>query len=204
MHRDGVPAPVPFPDATSALSRSERLWQRLNSYQVPVTINAHVRVGILSLPVRMTGTQYFRAPDQQALHLDNPPSFARSLGNTLSTMGTPQTWLRDYAVGNPAVEPHGHHTAYVLVGTPNHSGRVRSMTMWVSATTYVVESVAFAYNNGASLKVTFTHHHGISQYHLPRTAMVAAKFPGYSGDATINYGTYVVNQPIPDSVFLNH
>jgi len=196
-----APAPSPSPDAATILARSEDASRGLTSYQVPVTIDAHVRVSIISLPVRMSGTQYYQAPDRQALHLDNPPSYARGLGNTLSTMGTPQTWLRDYAIAAPVVQPHGKHAAYVLTGTPKRSSRVKTMTLWISATTYAVEEVIFAYTNGAMLQVTFAHHQAASQYHLARAATVVAKFPGYTGNATITYGKYELNQPVPASVF---
>jgi hypothetical protein len=198
-----TPSPAPL-DATTILAHSASAWSGLNSYQVPVTVDAHVRVAIVSLPVRMTGTQYYQAPDAQALHLDNPPSFARGLGNTLSTMGTPQTWLRDYDIAMPTSQAHGHHTSYVLTGTPRRSSRVKTMKMWVSAKTYAIESILFSYTSGATLQVTFAHRRGISQYHLPRQATVAAHFPQYSGNATITYGSYTLNQPIPASVFPQH
>ena len=199
-----APTPTPSPDAAAIIRRSQSAWQGLTSYQVPVTVNAHVRVSIISLPVNMTGTQYYQAPDRQALHLDNPPSFARGLGDTLSTMGTPQTWLRDYTISSPAVQPRGRHTAYVLTGTPKRTdSRVKTMTLEFSTATYVIENVNFAYTNGATLLVTFSHHH-VSQYHLARVATVTAKFPSYSGVATITYGNYQLNQPIPASVFTQH
>lgn len=196
--------PATPPDAATIVARSQSRWQGLESYQVPVTVDGHVRVAFLSVPFKMTGTQYYQAPDQQALHLNNPPSYARNLGNTLSTLGTPQTWLRDYTIASPVSQPHGHHAAYVLTGTPNRPSRVKSMTVSFSDKTYGIESVAFTYSNGATLDITFTRHHGISQYHLPRSATVVAKFPGYSGNATITYGDYQLNQPIPASVFAQH
>ncbi|MGA7355220.1 MAG: hypothetical protein WA431_10385 [Candidatus Cybelea sp.] len=193
--------PPAIPDAITILQRSEARWQGLTSYQVPVTIGGSVRVAFISLPFKMTGTQYYQAPDAQALHLDNPPRAARSLGNSLSTMGTPQTWLSDYSISLPSSQPHGHHYAYVLTGTPKQQSRVKTMTMWVSATTYAIESVTFSYTNGATLAVTFHRKPGETQYHLPRSATVSAHFPGYSGNATITYGAYQLNQPIPASVF---
>jgi len=196
-----APASTASPDAATILQRSQNAWHGLNSYQVPVTISGSVHVAIISLPVHMSGTQYYQAPDQQALHLNNPPRLASGLGDTLSTLGTPQTWLNDYAIAAPVTQPHGHHNAYVLVGTTKRQSRVKTMTMSVSASTYVIEGVTFAYTNGASLQVTFEHHHGISQYHLARSAKVVAKFPSYSGSATILYGDYAINQPIPASVF---
>jgi outer membrane lipoprotein-sorting protein len=199
-----APASNATPDAAAILQRSQNLWHGLNSYQVPVTISGSVHVAIISLPVHMTGTQYYQTPDQQALHIDNPPRLARGLGDTLSTLGTPQTWLNDYSIAAPATQPHGHHNSYVLVGTPKRSSRVKTMTMYVSASTYVIEGVTFAYTNGATLQVTFEHHHGISTYHLARIAKVVAKFPSYSGYATITYGDYSINKPIPPSVFEKH
>jgi hypothetical protein len=200
-----TPAPTVHPlDAATILQRSASAWGGLNSYQVPVTINGRVRVSFISLPVRLTGTQYYQAPDLQAMHLVNLPRYASGLGNTLSAMGTPQTWLRDYTIAEPATQPHGHHLAYLLTGTPKRASRVKNMTMWVSATTYAIESIVFTYTNGATLSVTFAHHQGISQYHLPRRATIVARFPSYSGDATITYGSYVLNQPIPASVFAQH
>lgn len=199
-------APTPSPlDAATILQHSASAWQGLTSYQVPVTIAGSVRVTFISVPVHMAGTQYYQAPDQQALHIDNPPRLASGLGNTLSAMGTPQTWLRDYSMATPVAQQHGHHAAYELVGTPKRaSTRVKNITMWVSAKTYAIESVGFSYTNGATLTVTFIHLHGISQYHLPRKATVVAHFPSYSGSATITYGTYQLNQPIPASVFAQH
>lgn len=200
-----TPAASSPPDAATILERSESALRGLDSYQVPVTIAGSVRVSFISVPVHMTGTQYYQAPNEQALHLNNPPKLASGLGNTLSTMGTPQTWLRDYAIALPVTQPHGHHTAYVLIGTPKRpSSRVKSMTMLVSARTYAVESIDFSYTNGATLNVTFVHLHGISQYHLPRKATVVAHFPSYGGTATITYGAYQLNQPIPASVFSQH
>lgn len=189
------------PDAATILQRSESRWQGLNAYQVPVAINGSLRVAIISVPFKMTGTQYYQAPDKQALHLDNPPSIARGLGDTLSTLGTPQTWLRDYTIAMPASQPHGHHTSYVLVGTPKRASRVKTMTMSISATTYAIEAITFSYTNGATLVVTFHRRPGVTQFHLPRTATLTARFPGYSGNATITYGDYQLNQPIPTSVF---
>ena len=199
-----TPQPTATPDAATILQRSQDRWHSLVSYQVPVAISGSVRAFIISVPFRMTGTQYYQAPDRQALHLDNPPSLARGLGNTLSTIGTPQTWLRDYTIAMPVMQPHGRHTAYALTGTPKRQGRIKSMTMWISATTYGIEAINFAYTSGATLSVSFERRHGVTLYHLPRSASVVAKFPSYSGNAKIVYGNYTLNQPIPASVFTQH
>jgi outer membrane lipoprotein-sorting protein len=182
------------------LARAVAGRQELHSYQVPVSIRGSVRVSFLSVPVAMDGTEYFKAPDKEAMRLNNVPSAAKSFSNTMNAMGTPQTWEATYDIVLQGTTPHRNHTAYVLVGTPKHPSNVKTVTMWVNARTYAIESVAFAYTNGSALGLEFSHH-GLSPYHLPTSIAVTARFPGYSGQARIAYGTYQINVAIADSEF---
>ena len=196
------PAPTEKPpqNAADVLARAVANRHDLHSYQVPVTINGSVKVSFLSVPIAMNGTEYFKAPDKEAMHLNNVPSAAKSFSNTMNAMGTPQTWEANYDITLQGTTPHRNHTAYVLVGTPKHPGNVKTVTMWVNARTFAMESVAFAYANGSALGLEFSHH-GLSPYHLPTSIAVTARFPGYSGQARITYGTYQINVAVDDSVF---
>lgn len=196
-----APSPAPSPEnADDVLARAVANRHELHSYQVAVNITGSVRVSIMSVPVAMNGTEYFKAPDKEAMHLNNVPSLAKSFSNTVNTMGTPQTWEATYDITLQGTTSHRNHDAYVLVGTPKHSGNVKSMTMWVNVHTYAIEGVTFAYVNGSSLGLEFSHH-GLSPYHLPTKITVSAHFPGYSGQALIAYGPYQINVAVPDSVF---
>jgi outer membrane lipoprotein-sorting protein len=186
--------------ADDVLSRAVANRHQLHSYQVSVNITGKVRASFLAVPVAMDGTEYFKAPDKEAMHLNNVPSLAKSFSNTVNTMGTPQTWEATYDIVLKGTAPHRNHTTYVLSGTPKHSGNVKTMTMWVNTKTYAIEAVAFSYVNGSSLGLEFSHH-GLSPYHLPTSIAVSARFPGYNGDATIAYGPYQINVAVPDSVF---
>jgi len=186
--------------AEDVLSRAVANRHELHSYQVSVNITGKVRASILAVPVAMDGTEYFKAPDKEAMHLNNVPSLAKAFSNTVNTMGTPQTWEATYDIVLQGTAAHRNHTSYVLVGTPKHPGNVKTVTMWVNTKTYAIVGAAFAYNNGSSLGLEFSHH-GLSPYHLPTSIAVSAHFPGYSGDATIAYGPYQINVAVPDSVF---
>ncbi len=197
------PSPAPSaaaPTASAVLAGITSYWKNLRSYEVPVTLDGSVKVSFISVPVALNGTEYYRAPDRQALHLNQVPSLAKGFENTMTSMGSPETWPNTYDIELHGTQPHGGHTAYVMVGTPRRPGNVKTVTMYVNTKTYAIENVAFAYNNGASLTVEFSHH-GNSPYHLPTSAKIQAKFPQYSGNANLHYGTYKINQPIPDSVF---
>jgi outer membrane lipoprotein-sorting protein len=198
-----TPAAISSPAPQSAadvLRGIAGYWKNLKSYKVAVTMSGSVKVSFISLPFTMTGTEYYRAPDRQALHMNDVPSLAKGFETTMASMGTPETWPLRYDITLQGTRPHNNHTAYVLVGTPKNGGNVKNVTMLVNAKTFAIESVLFSYNNGATLNLDLSHR-GLSPYHLPTSATVGARFPQYSGNADITYGTYDVNVPIPDSVF---
>ncbi len=194
-----VPAGSPQ-SAADVLARSVANREELHSYQVPVTVKGSVRVSFLSVPIAMDGTEYFKAPDKEAMHLNNVPAAAKSFSNTINTMGTPQTWEASYDIVLQGTTTHRSHSAYLLIGTPRRPGNVKTVTMWVNAKTYALEAVSFAYVNGSALNLEMSHH-GLSPYHLPTSIALTARFPGYSGQATIAYGPYQINVGVPDSVF---
>ncbi|HTX58390.1 MAG TPA: hypothetical protein VMH02_01850 [Verrucomicrobiae bacterium] len=172
----------------------------LRSYRVPLTMSGHVKVKFISVPFSMSGTQYFEAPDRQALHMDDVPGIAKSFATTVSNIGTPQTWPQTYTIVLQGRRQHDHHNAYVLVGTPKKAGNVKSVTMLVNPESFAIEDVFFAYQNGSKLEIAPAHHDK-NPYHLPESMTVTADFPGYSGNAVIAYGAYETNVAIPDAVF---
>jgi hypothetical protein len=191
---------APARSAADVLARVAGTQAPLESFSVPVTIGGSVKVTFLSVPFAVHGTQYFKAPDKQAMHLTDAPSMAQGFQNAVSTMGTPQTWQYAYDISLAGTQLRHKHLAYVLVGIPKRPANVKSFTMLVGEKSNAIESVDFAYTNGSSLDVQFAHHHA-HPYHLPTSANVTAHFPQYSGTATIQYGTYQLNEPIADSVF---
>jgi hypothetical protein len=196
-----TPPPATLQSVAAVIAGMQRPWQNLKSYQVPVTLSGSVKASFISVPFSIQGTEYYRAPDQQALHLNSAPAIARQFQDTVTSMGTPQTWPLNYAMTLKGTQLHDKHLAYVLIGTPKNAGStVKTVTMYVAAKTFAVETVAFAYQNGSALDLEFSHH-GRSPYHLPTRINVSAKFPSYGGNAQITYGTYQTNISIPESAF---
>jgi hypothetical protein len=129
-----TPPPPTLHNVAAVVSGMQRQWQNLKSYQVPVTLSGSVRASFISVPFTIKGTEYYRARNQQALHLDSAPAIAQQFQNTVTSMGTPQTWPLNYSMTLKGTQPHNKHLAYVLVGTPKNSGStVKTVTMWVAA-----------------------------------------------------------------------
>jgi hypothetical protein len=173
----------------------------LKSYQVPLTLRGGVKITFITVPFQTHGIEYYRAPNEQAIHLSSAPAIARSFQTTVASIGSPQTWPLDYSMSLQGTQMNRGHLAYLLVGTPKKQGStIKNVEMWVAVKTFALETVSFSYQNGSSLNLDFSHH-GPSPYHLPTRITVNAKFRAYTGSAQIIYGTYQTNVPIPASVF---
>jgi hypothetical protein len=176
-------------------------WNGLNTYSVPVTLKGSVKASIVSLPFNMSGTQYYQAPDKQGLRLNNVPRLARGFQNNVASFGTPTTWSNQYNITLAGVSTLGGHPVYVLNGTPKNGGRVSNVVVMVDKTTYAVDDVNFSYTNKSSLHLTVAHQNDTTRYHFPSSMAIEARFPDYRGNATVTYGTYQVNQPLPANAF---
>jgi hypothetical protein len=171
----------------------------LTSYIVPVTMHGSVHVKILSVPFSMHGTEYYQAPDKQALHMVDVPKMAEGFSNMVGSLGTPSTWPQTYAISLQGTKAYAGRQDYVLIGVPRKSGNVKNVTVLVNPNTWAIDSAAFAYNNGSSVSLTLSY--GSNSYNLPVSANVSAKFPDYSGGASIDYAAYQTNVPVPASAF---
>lgn len=194
--------PTPTAHTTAEVIAGMQSFSKdLKSYQVPVTLRGGVKVSFITVPFQSQGIEYYRAPDEQAIHLNSAPMLARNFQTTVASMGSPQTWPLNYSMSLEGTQMNRGHLAYLLVGTSKKLGStIKNVTMLVAVKTFALETVSFSYQNGSSLNLDFSHH-GPSPYHLPTRITVNAKFPSYTGSAQIIYGTYQTNVPIPDSAF---
>src|SRR5580704_4118706 len=110
--------PPTLHSVAAVIAGMQSQWQNLKSYQVPVTLSGSVRASFISVPFSIQGTEYYRAPDQQALHLASAPAIAQQFQNTVTSMGTPQTWPLNYTMTLKGTQLHNKHLAYVLQGAP--------------------------------------------------------------------------------------
>jgi hypothetical protein len=158
-----------------------------------------VRNGLISVHFTMKGTEYFKAPDRDALRMTQVPKMASGFKNTIVSIPPPAAWPEIYGMRDSGSETYGSDRVFVLTGTPRKGGNVTSVTMLVDASTYALDAISYAYKNGSTLG--FQLQHGGNPYRLPTGAAVSAHFPAYRGTANVIYGAYETNVPIPESVF---
>lgn len=193
---------LPLPSASDVLAGMAKQTAGLEAYEVPVTIHASVRKGILSIPVALSGERYFAAPDKEALKLDGVPAIAKAFSNIYATLGTPTTWLQTYDLQVVTPDRPSARPVYELLGTYKRPSSVDHILLDVDVATYDPVEVRWFYRNGATI-VMAVQEKNAGVFRFPALETVDVSFPGYSGHATIEYGTYNVNTPIPSSVFIN-
>lgn len=195
-----APAAASTPPSVPAIvARMEAARNGLRSYRVPVTMSGSVRNGLISVHFTMKGTEYFKAPDRDALRMTQVPKIASGFKNTIVSIPPPAAWPEIYVMRVSGSENYGSDRVFVLAGTPRKGGNVTSVTMLVNSSTYALDAISYAYKNGSNLG--FQLQHGGNPYRLPTGAAVSAHFPSYRGTANVVYGAYATNVPIPESVF---
>lgn len=198
----GASMNVALPSASDVLADMAKQTIGLDTYEVPVTIHASIRKGILSIPVALGGERYFIAPDKEALQLGGVPAIAKAFSNIYASLGTPLTWPRTYDLKVVVPDHATPRPIYELRGTYKRASSVDHILLDVEAGTYDLIQVRWFYRNGATIVMT-VQEDSVGTFRLPRVENVDVTFPGYRGHATIEYGAYAVNVAIPRSEFIN-
>ena len=191
----------PLPPVSDVLSGMAKQTAGLQAYEVPVTIHAVVKK-VISIRFTLSGERYFAAPDKEAIKLKSVPAIAKAFSNLYASLGTPSTWSQTYDLQVVTPDHVSTQPTYELLGTYKHLSSVDHILFDVDASTYDPVEVRWFYRNGATI-VMNVQEQSIGTFRLPAVENVDVHFPGYSGHATINYGTYDINVAVQPSVFSN-
>lgn len=188
-----------LPSVADILSHIASRTAGLEAYEVPVTIHATVKK-VISLPITLRGTRYFAAPDKEALKLKSVPAIAKAFSNLYASLGTPATWPQTYDLEVVSPDHAISQPVYELRGTYKHTSTVDHILLDVDLVTYDPVEVRWFYKNGATIVMNLQEE-SVGGYRLPAVETLDVHFPSFSGHATIDYGDYAINMPLPESVF---
>lgn len=185
------------PDGNQILARAGNA-AGLSSFSAPVHFDVHMHkpIGIKS---GAQGVVYFKAPSQAALTITKmPPVLGRFFKSSYAIDLAPQVWPAKYTVESVTMASGG---TYVLRAVPKADPAVDHVVFEIAAASYAPLSAAWSYKDGSVVRLQMT----VSQttgYALPQSESVTVSMPQYSLDATVNYGAYALNQPVPNGVFV--
>jgi hypothetical protein len=178
----------------------------LNSYQVPLDIGTKIRVAFALVPVKLGGTQFFKAPAQVAVQVKEGRKEVAGLIKAIDSLAALQVPLK---TSKFEIDPTKLKTVtnpdcskdYELGGTL--SG-VSDVVFKVNTVTYVIDEASLTYADGGTLDAKYTYKtvkDTKNSYYMLSTMTVTAKAESYKGNADVSYGDYVLNGTIPATVF---
>ena len=193
----GVAPTIPSsigPTATEVLARVTERDARLDSYSVPVHMDVRVHK-LFTFHMGFNGMQYYKRPDRLALDMRQIPASARKL---FADLGTPLTWPGAYDL--KLVASGGDRGPYHLEGAPKHPSDVARMLVDVDGAANAPLHVQWTTRDGGTIDMHITEE-SAGGYQLPKHADADMVVGGYKIHAAIDYGPYVVNEAVADTVF---
>jgi hypothetical protein len=186
--------------AAAVLRMMEAVNANVKSYQVRVHLDAKVHA-LLSLPLALDATYYFKQPDKVQVVFDSVPELAKQFQNFYASTGTPATWPKTYRITLAPHTPGDPPGGAVLRLVPRDAGSSLDYALiTVDTATWGVVAQQWIYKDGSSINVTQFNATG-GTYVLPTHQEADFHFPRYKAHVVADFGDYHINVPIPDSVF---
>lgn len=197
--KDARLTPVPLPKSPSAaevvarMSASDTL---LETYEVPVHVDARVH-RLITLHFGRDGTVYYKRPDRLALAMRSVPAGFRKL---FAEMGTAQTWPSTYEMSLIDAGTENGRDVYRLKGVPKQADDVDHVILDVSTENFTTLRARWLCKDGSTIDMTFENE-PTGGYALAKRAEADMVLSGWKIHATLEYGPYVLNESVADSVF---
>jgi hypothetical protein len=192
---------APGADGDAILRRAATANGALRSFTVPVHFDVAVHK-VISMKVGVDGTNYFRAPDQEALVVTKtaPVIGGAFKGNYGNLVTLPQVWPGHYKVARVRPAERDGQAVFELWARPRVPEDVDHVVFDVTRTGFEPLSAAWFYHDGSTIRIGITNDQ-VGRYTLPRTENIVVRMPKDHFEATAHYGRYALNAPVPSSVF---
>lgn len=173
----------------------------LQSFTVPVHFDVDVHK-VISMKVGVDGTNYFKAPDQEALVVTKtPPLIGGAFKGSYDNLVTlPQVWPSHYRVTTVKMVQRNGQAVYELLGRPRVPEAVDHVVFDIARSGLQPVAASWYYHDGSTVQIGISNDR-VGRYTLPREESIVVSMPQNHFEATAHYGQYALNAPVPESVF---
>jgi hypothetical protein len=168
----------------------------LDSYAVPVHIDVRVH-RLFTFHVGLNGMEYFKRPNKLALEMPKIPDQSRKV---FGELGMPLSWPAQYDMSVAGTTETDGRTTYHLRGVPKHANDIDHMVVDLDADPAAPMHAQWFLRDGGTIAMTIRSAFD-GTHELPKHADLDLATSGYKIHATIDYGAYVVNETLADSLF---
>jgi hypothetical protein len=188
-------------DGDSLLAQAAAANGALRSYAVPVHFDVHMHKPI-GLKIGVDGTNYFKAPGQDALVITKaPPVIGGFFKRSYDLDVAPQAWPAKYSVTSMTTAQRNGTPVFELRAVPKTPGDIDHVTIDITRDGYQPIAAQWTYRDRSTVSISIVNQQ-LSSYTLPRVESIAVAMPRYDFDATSHFGAYAFNVAVPDSVFV--
>ncbi len=183
------------PAAAELYARMTQLNAQLRTYKAKVTVTAVLR-SLLPISTTLSGTAYYRRPDQQAVVFDTVPALAKEFQKVYPRIEAPSEWPNVFVMSS--LGSGGGVTTFRLV--PKKHGRILHLDVRVDEATATIKGYTWTYEDGGDVAFdqTFVERSG---FQLVSEQVGRVNLPSYKADVTSKIDGYELNVPIAASVF---
>ncbi len=184
--------------AAALLARMAAVNSDLQAFSA--SMRAHVTMRSFPfLAADLTGTYYYKAPDQQrVVFTGGVPLVAQQFDRLYAHIESPSQWQAIYAV--TPLSDDGTTTRLRLV--PRKQGNVESIEASVNDKSATVTSMRWDYANGGYAELA-NRYGRVAGYLLVESQTGHVQEPGYVADITSTIDQYKINPSLPESLFEN-
>jgi hypothetical protein len=168
----------------------------IESYSVPVHIDVRVH-RLFTFHVGLNGMEYFKRPNKLVLEMPRIPDQSRKV---FGELGMPLSWPAQYDMSVAGTTVADGRTIHHLRGVPKRPNDIDHMLVELDADPAVPMNVQWFLRDGGTIAMTIRSAFD-GTHDLPKHADLDLVTSGYKIHATIDYGAYVVNETLADSVF---
>jgi hypothetical protein len=175
----------------------------LQSFTVPVHFDVMIHK-FISMRVGVDGTNFFRAPDEEALIVTKTPPLIGGAfrGNYTNLVTLPQVWPARYKVQRVRIIERDDQALFELFARPRAADDdVDHVIFDVTRNGCEPVAASWFYRDGSTIKVTIANA-PVGEYMLPSSETIVVSMPGNHFEATAHYGQYDLNAAVPQSVFI--
>ncbi len=171
----------------------------MRSYQAQVNVDLKLR----SFPYvsqHLSGTTYFKRPDNLEVTFDKVPSYAKGFDKLYSDIDDPTSWSKRFDLslaGEKTVD--GHHD-YVIRLVQKVRGMIDHEDVAIDPATWRIDTMEWYYYNGGVIAMSQDYQH-VASFTVLAKQHATIRIPFVHAAAEATYSNYRTNVVIDDRVF---
>jgi hypothetical protein len=171
----------------------------MSSYQASIDVVVRLR-SFPYLSKSLTGTTYFKRPDNYEVVFDSVPSVAKGFDKLYSDIDDPTSWNRRFVLSLAGEKSVDGHRDVVIRLVQRVRGMIDHEDVAIDPATWRIDSMEWFYYNGGTIAMSQSFE-SVGGFSVVAAQHATIRIPYVHAAADAVYSDYKTNVAIDDSVF---